>query len=123
MLNKVILIGRLVKDPELRYTPNGKAVVGFTLAVDRPFKTNGEKEADFINCVQWGKGAENTAQYTVKGSLVAVEGRIQVRSYETDNGKKKYVTEVVADNVRFLSKKKDITEGFGVEVKDEEVPF
>lgn len=106
-LNIVVLIGRLVKDSELRYTPNGKAVATFTLAVDNPYKKG---EADFINVVTWGKTGENVATYTRKGSLVAVEGRISTRNYEKD-GRKVYVTEVVADNVRFLdSKKKEPSE-------------
>ena len=108
MLNRVILIGRLTRDPELKYTPNGTAVASFTLAVDR-FRTNaqGEKEVDFINIVVWQKQAENCANYLGKGSLVAVEGRIIVRSYEDKEGKKRWVTEVVAEAVRFLSGKVD----------------
>lgn len=120
MLNSVVLIGRMTKDPELRYTQAGKGVASFTLAVDRPFKNaNGDKETDFINCVQWGKGAEFTAQYTAKGSLVAVEGRLQVRTYDKD-GQKRWVTEVVAENVRFLDRRKD---SLGTEVTDEDIPF
>lgn len=102
MLNRVILIGRLTKDPELRYTPTGVAVCQFNLAVDRPFQNNGEKEADFIPVVVWRQLAETCANYLRKGRLTAVEGRIQVRSYENNEGKKVYVTEVIADNVRFL---------------------
>lgn len=125
MLNSVVLIGRMTKDPELRFTQAGKAVASFTLAVDRPFKNaNGEKETDFINCVQWGKGAEIIAQYTAKGSLVAVEGRLQVRSYEKD-GQRRWVTEVVAENVRFLDRKKQETSDLGQEVEfdEQELPF
>jgi single-strand DNA-binding protein len=103
MLNRVILIGRLTKDPELRYTPNGVAVTSFTLAVDRPFTgQQGEREADFINIVTWRQLAETCANYLRKGKLTAVEGRIQVRNYENNEGRRVYVTEVVADNVRFL---------------------
>lgn len=103
MLNRVILIGRLTKDPELRYTPSGVAVAQFTLAVDRPFsKERGEREADFIPIVVWRQQAETCANYLRKGRLTAVEGRMQVRNYENNEGRRVYVTEVVADNVRFL---------------------
>lgn len=102
MLNRAILIGRLTKEPELRYTPTGVAVCQFTLAVDRTFQNNGEKEADFIPVVVWRQLAETCANYLHKGRLTAVEGRIQVRNYENNEGKKVYVTEVIADNVRFL---------------------
>jgi single-strand DNA-binding protein len=103
LLNRVILIGRLTKDPELRYTPAGVAVTTFTLAVDRPF-TNAqkEKEADFIPVVAWRQLAETCANYLRKGRLAAVEGRMQVRNYDNNEGRKVYVTEVIADNVRFL---------------------
>lgn len=103
MLNRVILIGRLTRDPELRYTPSGVAVTQFTLAVDRPFTSQGgEREADFIPVVTWRQLAETCANYLRKGRLTAVEGRIQVRNYENNEGKRVYVTEVIADNVRFL---------------------
>jgi len=103
MLNRVILIGRLTKDPELRYTPSGVAVAQFTLAVDRPFsREQGEREADFIPIVTWRQLAETCANYLRKGRLAAVEGRMQVRNYENNEGRRVYVTEVVADNVRFL---------------------
>lgn len=103
-MNKVTLIGRLTKDPELKFTPReGKAVATFTLAVDRRGK-DGKKEADFIPIVVWGKQAENTANYTAKGSLVGVAGRIQTRSYDAKDGGKRYITEVVAEEVQFLSK-------------------
>ncbi|SDO52973.1 single-strand DNA-binding protein [Paenibacillus sp. yr247] len=104
MLNRVILIGRLTKDPELRYTPAGVAVTQFTLAVDRPFTNSQskEREADFINIVTWRQLAETCANYLRKGRLTAVEGRIQVRNYDNNEGKRVYVTEVIADNVRFL---------------------
>lgn len=104
MFNRVILIGRLTKDPELRYTPSGVAVTQFTLAVDRPFSggEGREREADFIPIVCWRQLAETCANYLRKGRLTAVEGRIQVRHYENNEGKRFYVTEVIADNVRFL---------------------
>lgn len=103
MLNRVILIGRLTRDPELRYTPAGVAVTQFTLAVDRPFSNQGgQREADFIPIVTWRQLAETCANYLRKGRLAAVEGRIQVRSYDNNEGKRVYVTEVIADNVRFL---------------------
>jgi single-strand DNA-binding protein len=103
LLNRVILIGRLTRDPELRYTPSGVAVTQFSLAVDRQFTNQqGQREADFINIVTWRQLAETCANYLRKGRLTAVEGRIQIRNYENNEGKKVYVTEVVADNVRFL---------------------
>jgi single-strand DNA-binding protein len=103
LLNRVILIGRLTKDPELRYTPAGVAVTQFTLAVDRPFANQQkEREADFIPIVCWRQLAETCANYLRKGRLAAVEGRIQVRNYDNNEGKRVYVTEVIADNVRFL---------------------
>lgn len=103
MLNRVILIGRLTRDPEMRYTPSGVAVTTFTLAVDNPFK-NEEPKADFIPIVVWRQAAEAAANYLRKGRLCAVEGRIQVRNYENNEGKRVYVTEVIADNVRFLER-------------------
>ncbi|WP_166245829.1 single-stranded DNA-binding protein [Paenibacillus turpanensis] len=103
MLNRVVLIGRLTKDPELRYTPAGVAVAQFTLAVNRTYSNQqGEREADFIPIVTWRGLAENCANFLRKGRLAAVEGRLQVRSYDNNEGKRVYVTEVVADDVRFL---------------------
>jgi single-strand DNA-binding protein len=104
MLNRVILIGRIVKDPDLRYSPAGVGICQFSLAVDRPFSTGNskEKEADFINIVTWRQLAETCANYLKKGRLTAVEGRLQVRNYDNNEGRKVYVTEVIADNVRFL---------------------
>lgn len=125
MLNRIVLIGRLTKDPELRYTPNGKAVANFTLAVDRAFKgPSGEREADFINIVVWGKQAESSAQYLTKGNIAAIDGRLQIRSYDSD-GQKKWITEVVADNVRFLSPRTEEQSGLGggVDFTDEDIPF
>ncbi len=130
MLNHVTLIGRLTKDPDLRYTPSGTAVAKFTLAVDRAYSK--EKETDFIPCVVWRKQAENCANYIGKGSLVAVEGRIQVRTYEAKDGGKRWVTEVVADNVRFLDKRGERSSDNGgsttdigeeVEFNQEDIPF
>lgn len=106
-MNRVVLVGRLARDPELRYTPAGQAVASFTVAVNRPFKNQqGEQEADFINCVAWRKTAENLANYMKKGNLIGIEGRIQTRSYEGKDGKTVYVTEVVAENIQFLESKK-----------------
>ncbi|MBS4207153.1 single-stranded DNA-binding protein [Bacillus sp. FJAT-50079] len=103
MMNRVVLVGRLTKDPDLRYTPNGVPVATFTLAVNRTFSNQqGEREADFINCVIWRRPAENVANYLKKGSLAGVDGRIQTRNYEGQDGKRVYVTEVVADSVQFL---------------------
>lgn len=105
MLNRIILIGRLTADPELRYTPNGTAVATFSLAVDRPrANQNGERETDFINIVVWNKLGELCAQYLKKGRMAAVEGRLQIRSYENREGQRVRVAEVVADNVRFLDR-------------------
>lgn len=103
MLNRVVLVGRLTRDPDLRYTSNGLAVANFTIACNRPFKNQqGEQEADFINCVTWRKQAENLANYMKKGSQIGVDGRIQTRSYEGQDGKMVYVTEVLAENISFL---------------------
>lgn len=105
-MNKVFLIGRLTRDPELRYTSSNIAVATFSIAVDRNFSNAaGEREADFINIVVWRKQAENVKNYMHKGSQVAIDGRIQTRSYDDTDGKKRYVTEVVADNVQFLDSK------------------
>jgi single-strand DNA-binding protein len=101
-MNQTILIGRLTKDPEMRYTTNGTAVTTFTLAVDR---NNDKKETDFIAIVTWSKTAENVANYCTKGKLVAVSGRIQTRNYEKGDGSKVYVTEIVANEVKFLEPK------------------
>lgn len=108
MINNTTLVGRLVKDVDLRYTSNGTATGTFTLAVNRNFKNAaGEIEADFINCVIWRKAAENFANFTRRGSLVGITGRIQTRNYENKEGQRVYVTEVVADNFALLEKKSD----------------
>lgn len=130
-MNKSILIGRLVRDPELKYTPGaGTAVVTLTLAIDRRTgKESDKKEADFIPVVIWGKTAEATAQYTRKGQLLAVSGRIQTRKYEKD-GRTIYVTEVVAEEVQFLEFGKKSNDGYNNDgysdmepVDDGEIPF
>ena len=134
-MNKVVLIGRLTKDPELRYAPgNGVAVSSLTLAVDNYNSKTGEKGADFIPVVVWGKSAENVAQYCVKGSQIAVSGRIANRSYDAKDGTKRYITEVVADmfnGITFLSsnnaseKNNNYSQSdFGTPVEqEEELPF
>lgn len=137
MLNRVVLIGRLTKDPELRYTQNGVAVATFTLAVDRNYKNaQGERETDFIPCVVYRQLAENCANYLSKGKLAAVDGRIQVRSYTGQDGQRRWVTDVVAEDVRFLSPKESNSGtgtnsavgggagSFGHEVSlDDDIPF
>ena len=105
-MNKVVLIGRLTRDPELRYTSSNIPSATFSLAVNRPFQNqNGVREADFINIVMWRKQAETAKKYLTKGSLISIEGRIQTRNYDGADGQKVYVTEVVADNVEFLETK------------------
>lgn len=151
-MNKAILIGRLTRDPEVRYTQSGTAVCTFTLAVDRPWAHNKEQQnnqptADFIPIVTWRKLAEVCGNNLVKGRRISVEGRIQVRSYDAQDGSKRYVTEIIADEVEFLDSRKDVgvpaaqtggfgqTTGsvssdaanqqmnFGPAVRDEEIPF
>lgn len=103
MINNVVLVGRMTKDAELRYTPSQVAVATFTLAVNRTFKSqNGEREADFINCVIWRQPAENLANWAKKGALIGITGRIQTRNYENQQGQRVYVTEVIADNFQML---------------------
>ncbi len=105
-MNKVILIGRLTRDPELRYTGNNTPVATFSLAVNRQFTNqNGEREADFINCIVWRKLAETVKNYLSQGSQVAVEGRIQTRRYQNDKGENKYITEILVENIEFLESK------------------
>ncbi len=135
MLNRVILIGRLTRDPELRYTPNGVAVTSFTLAIDRKFKNaQGERDTDFIPCVMYRQLAELCANYLAKGKLAAVEGRIQVRTYNDKEGQKRWVTEVIAEDVRFLSPKDNRDESMGLPsnekspfgnglISDDDIPF
>lgn len=132
MLNRIILIGRLTKDPELRYTPNGVAVASFTLAVDRRFSKEGQQDTDFINIVAWNKLGENCANYLAKGKLAGVDGELHIRSYDIEvehQPQKRWVTEVVADNVRFLSPKdgggQQGSNALGNEISfnDDDIPF
>lgn len=132
-INRWIGIGRLTRDPELRYTTTGIATCSFTLAVDRPFQKDGEREADFIPVVTWRQLAETCANYLRKGRLTAVEGRIQTRNYENNEGKRVYVTEVIADNVRFLERAEGggnasardqfTNDGKPVDISDSDLPF
>ncbi|NLK51752.1 MAG: single-stranded DNA-binding protein [Syntrophomonadaceae bacterium] len=134
MLNKVILIGRLTRDPEMRFTSNGIPVTTFSLAVNRPFQNKqGEKETDFIDIVAWRQLGELCANYLHKGRMAAVEGRLEIQTYETQDGQKRKATRVVAQNVQFLSprdagsgsKSSSIAEELGseVEIPGEEIPF
>lgn len=141
MINNVTLVGRITKEPELRYTQQNKAVASFTLAVNRQFKnSNGEREADFINCVIWGKSAENLASWTHKGQLIGVTGSFQTRNYENQQGQRVYVTEVVVTNFQPLEKSKQAngdrvakptanqsnSDPFGsspMEISDDDMPF
>lgn len=140
MLNRVILIGRLVRDPELRYTPSGTAVTNFTIAVDRPFSgKQGERQTDFIDIVVWQKQAEVCHRNLTKGRLVAVEGRLQIRSYEDTQGIRRRAAEIVADTVRFLDRpreserapeevaasQEEFPDSFGqiVDFSDDDIPF
>lgn len=125
-MNHFVGIGRLTRDPEVRYTQSGKACAKFTLAIDR--RGNGEKQADFIQCVAWEKIAEVISQYTGKGRKIAVEGRIQTRSYDANDGSKRYVTEVVAQSMEFCDSKggqqlSDAKEFGGTTVPDDDIPF
>lgn len=131
-MNNVNLIGRLTKDNEVKMTTSGKSVVAFTLAVNRRVPKDAEQQADFINCVAWGKTAENMAMYTHKGSLIGVTGRISTRNYES-NGKKIYVTEVIVDELQYLEKKNTnqsnepdfsgFNTGEPVEIDKDDLPF
>lgn len=142
-MNRTVLVGRLTKEPDLRFTPAGKAVCTFTLAVNRPFKSqNGEQDTDFINIVVWNRQAENAANFLKKGSLVGIDGRIQTRNYEGQDGKRVYVTEVVAESVQFLEPKGNNTQsqnkpnteqnrqpddpfagGSQIDINDDDLPF
>lgn len=114
MINNVVLVGRLTKDPDLKYTSSGTAVATVTLAVNRTFTNqNGNREADFINIVLWRKAAENFANFAKKGSLVGITGRIQTRNYENQQGQKVYVTEVVADNFQMLESRNNTNQQQG----------
>lgn len=129
-MNRIILLGRLVKAPEVRYTNTGKVVASFTLAVDRPFSQDGKKESDFISVVLWGKSAETLGNYVSKGHRLLVEGRLQIRSYDGKDGQKHWITEVVADRFEFIEKasgaKPQASNGFenmGPAADDPQVPF
>ncbi|MBS4024024.1 MAG: single-stranded DNA-binding protein [Dethiobacter sp.] len=123
MLNRIVLIGRLTKDPELRYTPGeGTPVAGFTLAVNRRFMKDGKREADFVPIVVWRNQAENCAKYIGKGSLVAVDGRLQIRSYEDREGQRRTIAEVVAESVQFLESRRDDM-GAPEDIGEDDVPF
>ena len=125
-MNHVTLIGRLTKDPEVRYTQSGTAVGTFTLAVDRRVQKDKPKEADFIPCVVWNKTAEIVGNYCKKGKQVGVEGRIQVRSYDAKDGSKRYVTEVIVSELELLGSKNEGADRSGNGYKpltDDEIPF
>jgi len=122
MINQVTLVGRLTKDPELQKTPEGTAVTHVTLAVTRQFRNqHGELDADFVQCTLWRKAAENTVQYCRKGSVVGITGRLQTRHYDNREGKRVYVTEVVAEQIRFLSSKPSVVPSAPPEKKEEVV--
>ncbi|HEL1577698.1 TPA: single-stranded DNA-binding protein [Streptococcus suis] len=132
MINNVVLVGRMTRDAELRYTPSNQAVATFTLAVNRNFKNqDGEREADFVNCVIWRQQAENLANWAKKGALIGVTGRIQTRSYDNQQGQRVYVTEVVAESFQLLesrgqqSNSQDGTSGNSspMDIQDEDLPF
>lgn len=126
-MNKFIGVGRLCQDVDVKYTQSGKCVANFTIAINRPKTQDGKQEADFIPVVAWNKLAETCGNYIGKGSKVLVEGRVQVRSYEANDGQKKRVTEVIAESVEFLDSKKqensDPFSVFGQDVTDEEISF
>ncbi len=119
-MNRVVVVGRLTRDPELKHTQTSIPVVSFTIAVNRQYtNASGEQEADFINCVAWRKQAENLAKFVKKGALIGVDGRLQTRSYQTQTGENRYITEVVCDSIQFLE-----TRGTAEsEVLEEENPF
>lgn len=139
MINNVTLVGRMTRDAELRYTPQNQAVATFTLAVNRNFKNaNGDREADFINCVIWRQQAENLANWAKKGALIGITGRIQIRSYENQQGQRVYVTEVVAEQFQLLESQKERSnqgqsQGYGqapdfgrsepMDISDDDLPF
>ena len=127
-MNKAILLGRLTKAPEIKYTQSGKAVASFTLAIDRRKGANGEKQADFVSCVAWEKTAETIGNYCSRGQQIVVEGRIQSRSYEAEDGSKRYVTEVVVQNMYFCGRRSDnagssAASAGSMDPAGEEIPF
>lgn len=111
MINRVVLVGRLTRDPELKYTPSGVPMARFSLAVNRTIKSEGQPEADFPNCIAWRKQAENLANFMKKGSLIGIEGRIQTGSFEGQDGKRVYTTDVVADSILFLEPRSNNSDG------------
>ena len=130
MINNVVLVGRMTRDAELRMTQSNTAVASFTLAVNRPFKNqNGEREADFINCVIWRQAAENLANWCKKGSLVGITGNIQTRNYENQQGQRVYVTEVLANNFQLLESRSQQQSSNNnlannpMDISDEDLPF
>lgn len=130
-MNTWVGIGRLTRDPEVRYTQSGKACAKYTLAIDRRKSGDGNQQADFIQCVAWEKTAEVISQYTGKGRKIAVEGRIQTRSYDANDGTKRYVTEVVVQSMEFCEGRRDVAGGSagradaypGTPMPDEDIPF
>lgn len=126
-MNSIQLLGRLVRDPEIRYTTTGKPVAQFTLAVNRPFKSEeGKQETDFINCVIWGKAAETIGNYVQKGNRLLVEGRLQIRDYDAKDGSKRWVTEVICNRFDFIETKSENqsnTSNSGMEAFGDSVPF
>ncbi len=122
-MNRVVLVGRITRDPELKYTQTNIPVVNFSIAVDRTFVNNqGEREADFFNCVVWRKQAENLAKFVSKGGLIGIDGRLQSRTYQTQTGENRYITEVVCDSIQFLDTKSSSTSQ-SYEVPAEDDPF
>ena len=122
-MNRVILVGRLTKDPEIRYTNSNIPVAQFTLAVNRRFAgQNGERQADFINCVVWRQQAENLGKFIKKGGLIGVEGQIQTRTYDEPNGQRRYITEVVCDSISFLEPKGATRGGGAYDVNQYDIP-
>lgn len=135
MINRAIIVGRITKDPDLRKTQSGVSVVSFTIACNRRVQSQGQ-DADFINCVAWNKTADFMTQYVKKGALLGVEGRIQTRNYDDKDGKRVYITEVVADSVQFLESKKAAESGgneatlqnnecadYAAEIETDDLPF
>lgn len=118
MINRTVLVGRITKDPDLRKTQTGTSVVSFVLACNRRVKQEGQPDADFISCVAWNKTADFMSQYVKKGTLLGVEGRIQTRNYDDKNGKRVYITEVVAESVQFLESKKETANTTGAKKND-----
>lgn len=123
-MNKIIVLGRLTKDPEIRYTPSQKVVASFTLAVDRPFTgPDGKREADFIPVVVWGKAAELVGNSCAKGHRLLVEGRLQIRNFDAKDGTKHWVTEIIANNIEFIEKREQKEQPKQMQDIGEEVPW